>query len=105
VRYLERLYVPEEKMLKAPGPLWIDVLVRENYASDTNAMMVGALDEFADVYVKRGDVDYAGHLRFLCLSAFGIVMLALYNISPLFSPFVIATWMLLGKCDSTLSAR
>jgi hypothetical protein len=40
----------DKDLVVAPGPLWIDVLVRENYTSDSNAMMVEALREIADLY-------------------------------------------------------
>lgn len=39
---------PSNHMLLAPGSLMIDVFIRQNYTSDSNAMMVGFLDEFAD---------------------------------------------------------
>jgi hypothetical protein len=47
-----QLYDEEKQLLRVPGPLWIDVLVRENFTSDSNAMMVGALKEFAGAYAK-----------------------------------------------------
>lgn len=37
-------------LVDAPGPLWIDVLVRENYTSDSAAMLVAALPQLADYY-------------------------------------------------------
>ena len=51
-------------MINAPGPLWIDVLVRENYTSDSNAMMVPIFQEVAQIYDYLSvDSDFALQLR------------------------------------------
>lgn len=36
-------------MLRVQGPLWIDVIVRENYTSDTNGIMPHVLTKMAEV--------------------------------------------------------
>lgn len=50
VKYLLTFYDESRGMISAPGPLWIDVLVRENYTSDSNAIMVPFLQLAADAY-------------------------------------------------------
>jgi hypothetical protein len=40
VRYLLTFFDERRGLVSAPGPLWIDVLVRENFTSDSNAAMV-----------------------------------------------------------------
>ena len=37
-------------LLMVPGPLWIDVLVRENYTSDSNAILPYVFRELADAF-------------------------------------------------------
>ena len=37
--YVLSFYDEARGLVNAPGPLWIDVLVREGYTSDTNAFM------------------------------------------------------------------
>ncbi len=37
-KYVLSFYDTQMQMLFVPGPLWIDVLVRENYTSDSNAI-------------------------------------------------------------------
>jgi hypothetical protein len=37
-------------MINAPGPLWIDVLIREQYTSDSNTMIIPFLDEMIQFY-------------------------------------------------------
>lgn len=46
--YLTDRYDPRVGLVDAPGPLWIDVFIRDHYASDTNAYMVEILREMAD---------------------------------------------------------
>jgi len=46
--YLTDRYNPRVGLVDAPGPLWIDVFIRDHYASDTNAYMVEILREMAD---------------------------------------------------------
>jgi hypothetical protein len=46
------------------GPLWIDVLVRENYTSDSGAMIVPVLEQLAEFYIYAdGDQTTANELR------------------------------------------
>lgn len=54
---------PENHMLLAPGSLMIDVFIRQNYTSDSNAMMVGFLNEFADAEEAIGNTTGAAALR------------------------------------------
>ncbi|MCW2952570.1 MAG: hypothetical protein JWQ48_1740 [Conexibacter sp.] len=49
MNFLTDRYDPWVQLVSAPGPLWIDVFVRENYTSDTNAYMVHLLRQVADV--------------------------------------------------------
>lgn len=49
-KFLVSFVDPAVHLVDAPGPLWIDVLVREQYTSDSNAMMVPVLREIADFY-------------------------------------------------------
>jgi hypothetical protein len=42
-------------LLYAPGSLMIDVFIRNNYTSDSNAMVVGFLNEFAQVELRFGN--------------------------------------------------
>jgi len=46
--YLTGRYDPRVGLVDAPGPLWIDVFIRDHYASDTNAYMAEILREMAD---------------------------------------------------------
>ena len=55
----------KEHMLDAPGSLMIDVFIREHYTSDSNAMMVGFLNEFADAEQAVGNTTGAAALRAL----------------------------------------
>ncbi|CAM9096417.1 unnamed protein product, partial [Ectocarpus fasciculatus] len=56
VKYLLTFYDESKGMIYAPGPLWIDVLVRENYTSDSNAAMVPFLQLAADAYDVFGEM-------------------------------------------------
>lgn len=50
--------------MSAPGPLWIDVLVRENYTSDSSSMLVPTLVNIAEFYDYLGqDPEFANELR------------------------------------------
>lgn len=57
--YILNQFDPAKGLLKVQGPLWIDVLVRENYTSDSNAAVVYLFDELATMYdfVHDGDVN------------------------------------------------
>jgi len=48
--YITQLIDPEMGLLNVPGPLWIDVLVRENYTSDSNAAALLLFQQLADMY-------------------------------------------------------
>eukprot|EP00048_Salpingoeca_helianthica_P022441 m.18288 g.18288 ORF g.18288 m.18288 type:complete len:773 (-) comp7326_c0_seq2:38-2356(-) len=50
-------------LLSCPGSLMIDVFIREHLTSDTNAMMVGLLIEFADAELFLGNTTGAGRLQ------------------------------------------
>ena len=47
-RFLFDLIDPEYNLASVPGSLMIDVFIRNNLTSDTNAMLVGFFSEFAD---------------------------------------------------------
>jgi hypothetical protein len=55
----------ETALMKAPGSLMIDVFLRGNYSSDSNAMVVGFLDEFAEAEDAVGNATGATALRAL----------------------------------------
>ena len=48
--YIFNQFDPKYGLLKVAGPLWIDVIVRENYTSDSNAAVVYLADELIDMY-------------------------------------------------------
>lgn len=50
-------------MLDAPGSLMIDVFIRQHFTSDSNAMMVGFMREFADAEEAVGNSTGAATLR------------------------------------------
>lgn len=63
-KYVLSFYDAEKALFRAPGPLWIDVIVRENYTSDSNAMLVPYLKKVADFYdYLHIDADFATELR------------------------------------------
>ena len=49
-RYVLTFFDEQKGLFNAPGPLWIDVIIRENYASDSNGMLVLFLQKVADFY-------------------------------------------------------
>lgn len=49
-RYLSSFYNVDTGMLLSPGPLWIDVIVRENYTSDSNAIAPFIFREFVRIF-------------------------------------------------------
>lgn len=49
-KYVLTFFDAEKGLFRAPGPLWIDVIVRENYTSDSNGMLVPYLQKVADFY-------------------------------------------------------
>jgi hypothetical protein len=48
VEFITGRYDPQLQLISAPGPLWIDVFIREHFTSDTNAFMAGLLRRVAD---------------------------------------------------------
>jgi methyl coenzyme M reductase alpha subunit len=59
------LISPDVNMVFAPGSLMIDVFIRNNYTSDTNAMVVGFLKDFAQAERLVGDSSRAAQLESL----------------------------------------
>ena len=57
--FLTDRYNPSLKLVNAPGPLWIDVFIRNNYTSDTNAFMVKLLRDVGDAERFVGDTSHA----------------------------------------------
>lgn len=53
--FLTNRYDPTLQLVNAPGPLWIDVFIRDNYTSDTNAFMVQLLRDVAGAERFLGD--------------------------------------------------
>ncbi|GMH98096.1 hypothetical protein TrVE_jg12681 [Triparma verrucosa] len=51
------------KLASVPGSLMVDVFLRSNYTSDTNAMLVGFFREFADAEEATGNSTGAEDLR------------------------------------------
>jgi hypothetical protein len=52
--FLTDRYDAQVGLVDAPGPLWIDVFVRNQFASDTNAYLVGLLHEVAQAEESTG---------------------------------------------------
>ena len=48
--YILNQYDADYGLLRVAGPLWIDVLVRENYTSDSNAAFVYLADKLVEMY-------------------------------------------------------
>lgn len=65
LRFITDRYDPEVGLIEAPGPLWIDVFIREHFTADTNAFMVGLLRRIADAEELVGDRDLAARRRAL----------------------------------------
>jgi hypothetical protein len=64
--FLYDLFEDESKTLvNVPGSLMVDVFLRGNFTSDTNAMLVGFFDEFADAEESVGNATGAADLRAL----------------------------------------
>jgi hypothetical protein len=57
--FLTSRYDPRLQLVNAPGPLWIDVFIRDNYTSDTNAFMVQLLRDVAGAERFLGDAGNA----------------------------------------------
>lgn len=56
--YILSFWDANTQLLSVPGPLWIDVIVRENFTSDSNAAAVMILNKLADAleYLDRNGV-------------------------------------------------
>ena len=52
-------------LIFAPGSLMIDVFIRNNYTSDSNAMVVGFLKDFANAERLVGNTNRAAELEVL----------------------------------------
>ena len=63
LEFITGRYDPELQLISAPGPLWIDVFIRENFASDTNAFMVGLLRRVAEAEAFTGRHGLAAERR------------------------------------------
>jgi len=61
--FLTARYDPQVQLVDAPGPLWIDVFIREHYTSDTNAYMVEILREVATAEQFLGEDVLAARRR------------------------------------------
>lgn len=61
--FLFDMIKPGFNLLDAPGSLMIDVFIRNNFTTDTNAMAVGFLRDFADAEEVTGNVTGASKLR------------------------------------------
>ena len=65
LKFLTDRYDAGVRLIDAPGPLWIDVFVRDGYTADTNAFAVGLLREVADAEEFLGQPELAGQRRAL----------------------------------------
>jgi hypothetical protein len=54
---------PQMHLLKCPGSLYIDVFIRNNFTADSNGMIVGFFQEFADAEALLGNESGATLLR------------------------------------------
>lgn len=63
-RFLLTFIDESRDLVLAPGPLWIDVIVRENYTSDSAAIIVPLFRQIADFYDFMGeDAEFSSLLR------------------------------------------
>ncbi|KAH3758309.1 ribonuclease P protein subunit RPR2 [Pelomyxa schiedti] len=62
VSFLTNLISPNDLVL-APGPLWIDVFIRNNYTSDTNSLLVYLFREMAELEIFLNNPSAADQLR------------------------------------------
>ncbi len=65
LKFLLDRYDPAVRLINAPGPLWIDVFVREGYTADTNTFAVGLLREVAEAEEFLGQHELAQQRRVL----------------------------------------
>ncbi|KAL0490443.1 4-hydroxy-tetrahydrodipicolinate reductase [Acrasis kona] len=49
IKYITDRYDPNFQLINAPGPLQIDTMIRNNFTSDTNAMVVYLMDQIAEM--------------------------------------------------------
>eukprot|EP01063_Lacrimia_lanifica_P029275 TRINITY_DN442_c0_g1_i1.p1 TRINITY_DN442_c0_g1~~TRINITY_DN442_c0_g1_i1.p1 ORF type:complete len:767 (+),score=268.90 TRINITY_DN442_c0_g1_i1:40-2340(+) len=61
--FLNKMYVPATGLYKAPGSLMIDVFIRGNFTTDTNAVLVGFFREFAEAELAVGNATRASELQ------------------------------------------
>jgi len=54
--FLFDLIDKDYQMAFVPGSLMIDVFIRNNFTSDTNAMLVGFFQEFAEAEYTVGNI-------------------------------------------------
>lgn len=65
--FVFNLIESDTSLLYAPGSLMIDVFIRNNYTSDSNAMVVGFLKDFAQVERIYGNMTRANELEELSI--------------------------------------
>ena len=63
VQFLLSLLDPSQGLLSCPGSLMIDVFIRQHLTSDSNAMMVGLLREFAEAEIFMNNTARAAQLN------------------------------------------
>jgi hypothetical protein len=58
LKFLTDRYDASVQLINAPGPLWIDVFIRDGYTADTNAFAVGLLRDVADAeeFLGQGEL-------------------------------------------------
>jgi hypothetical protein len=66
--FLFALIDPVYQLASVPGSLMIDVFIRNNMTTDTNAMLVGFFNEFADAEEIVGNATGAASLRSLAIA-------------------------------------
>lgn len=59
LKFLVDRYDAGVRLINAPGPLWIDVFIRDGYTSDTNAFAVGLLRDVAEAEQFLGQIELA----------------------------------------------
>lgn len=53
LEFLLNMYDPQIQLVNSPGPLWIDVFIRNNYTSDTNSIFVYLLRYMAGILLHK----------------------------------------------------
>jgi hypothetical protein len=59
MKFLTDRFDPKVNLVNAPGPLWIDVFIRNSFTADTNAFMVRLLRDVADAEAFVGQAEVA----------------------------------------------